>query len=89
MHASVPKIKNGVYYQPQLMTEQSTEARDLSRLPRQEQRATAEVIRLLPQDSVSMRYMDGKLGVTMNNEQIDTELQKSWSSNWDRFVRMY
>jgi nicotinamidase-related amidase len=29
--------------------------------------------------SVSMRYMDGKLGVAMNNEQIDAELQKSWS----------
>jgi hypothetical protein len=49
MLASVPKIKNGAPYQPQLMTEQRTEARDLSRPPRQDQRATAEVIRLLPQ----------------------------------------
>jgi len=31
--------------------------------------------------SVSMRYMDGKLGVAMNNEQIDAELQKSWRRN--------
>jgi nicotinamidase-related amidase len=31
--------------------------------------------------SVSMRYMDGKLGVAMNNEQIDAELQKSRRRN--------
>ena len=31
--------------------------------------------------SVSMRYMDGKLGVAMNNEQIDAKLQKSWRRN--------
>jgi hypothetical protein len=67
MHASVPKIKNGAHYQPQLMTEQSDgSAGSVARPPRQEQRATAKVIRLLPQVGCDLRI--GYVGRTATHK---------------------
>jgi len=77
MLASAPKIKNRAHYQPQLMTEQSDgSAGSVARPPRQEQRATAKVIRLLPQVATAPRC------VVMRDRSYVIEFLCCWVMFW-------